>query len=170
MLCSEEKVDNLTRKLDELNLKIDRLSSASSPSANSLNMQQLSCGTERSSKQVCAEIFRDNMAEYEGESSFSAHALFATKFLQNAVNSNDYPKEVVQEMTSIVDTLREIIHAQKQQSECPEEVYPCARPRPNDSSLEDLPMPPIDVALSCLWKAKGIDGHDYTIEILTGVF
>ncbi|PLB43733.1 hypothetical protein P170DRAFT_369279 [Aspergillus steynii IBT 23096] len=132
------------------------MSNASSPSTSPFNAQQLACGTERSSKQACADVSRDNTAEYEGESSFSAHALFATKFLQNVVSSNDYSKEVVQEMTSIVDTLREIIHAQKQQSDCPEELYPYARPRPSDSSLQHLPMPPIDIALSALWKAKEI--------------
>ena len=155
-------MDNLTRKLDELNLKIDRMSTASSPSTSHFNIQQPACETERASKQACADVSPDHPAEYEGESSFSAHALFATKFLQNVVSSNDYSKEVVQEMTSIADTLREIIHAQKQQSDCPEELYPFARPRPSDSSLQHLPMPPIDTALSALWKAKGIAYHGFS--------
>lgn len=152
-------MDNLTRKLDELNAKIDCMSDASSQAASPFNPQQEASTADNSPQNIPSNTPREVKAEHEGESSFSAHALYATKFLQNVVNNNEYSEDVVQEMASIVDTLRDIIHAQKQQSDCLEDLYPHARPRPSGPSLRHLPMPPIDVALSLLWKAKGIDCH-----------
>lgn len=134
------------------------MSDASCQATSPFNSQQAAPAADQSPQNICsnAPIVK---AEHEGESSFSAHALYATKFLQNVVSSNEYSEDVVREMTYIVDTLRDIIHAQKQQSDCLEEGYPHAKRRPGDPSLRHLPMPPIGVALSLLWKAKGIDCH-----------
>ncbi|KAF7557238.1 hypothetical protein G7Z17_g787 [Cylindrodendrum hubeiense] len=95
----------------------------------------------------------DPRPEYEGESSLLAHAVFATKFLQGEVNNN-HSTEVFIEMTSVLDTLRTIVEAQKQNTDSIETLYPHAKSIQPGSTARHLPMPPIDKALTCLRMAK----------------
>lgn len=93
-------------------------------------------------------------AEYEGESSLLAHAVFATSFLQGEVNNN-HSTDVFLEMTSVLDTLRNIVEAQKQNVDSVEALYPHAKPIPPGSTVRQLGLPPIVKAFACLRMAKG---------------
>ncbi|KAI8262983.1 hypothetical protein K4K58_013260 [Colletotrichum sp. SAR11_239] len=90
--------------------------------------------------------------EYEGESSLSAQAAFANKFLRDAVSSKP-SADVTGEMASVLDTLSRTIGNQKREQE-PEYLYPHARTLEPGTTLRDLPMPPVETAFTCLRMAK----------------
>ncbi|KAL0937460.1 fungal specific transcription factor [Colletotrichum truncatum] len=90
--------------------------------------------------------------EYEGESSLSAQAAFANRFLRDAVN-NKPSIDITGEMASVLDTLSRTIGGQKRDQE-PEYLYPYARTLKPGSNLRDLPMPPVQSAFACLRMAK----------------
>lgn len=93
--------------------------------------------------------------EYEGESSLSAQAAFANKFLRDAVSSKP-SADVTGEMASVLDTLSRTIGNQKREQE-PEYLYPHARTLEQGNTLRDLPMPPVETAFTCLRMAKGME-------------
>ncbi|KAI8312991.1 hypothetical protein K4K61_009205 [Colletotrichum sp. SAR11_59] len=90
--------------------------------------------------------------EYEGESSLSAQAAFANKFLRDAVSSKP-SADVTGEMASVLDTLSRTIGNQKREQE-PVCLYPHARTLEPGTTLRDLPMPPVETAFTCLRMAK----------------
>ncbi|KFA70911.1 hypothetical protein S40288_10163 [Stachybotrys chartarum IBT 40288] len=94
-----------------------------------------------------------NKNEYEGESSLFAHAVFASRFLQNAINSTTNI-EVAQEMESVLEALRTAVHSGKQQSDALNKVYPHAKAIPYGSTTRQLPLPPVDKVFTCLRMAR----------------
>lgn len=97
--------------------------------------------------------YSPSKAEYEGESSLFAHAIFASRFLQDAI-SNSTNVEVVREMEAVLDSLRASIHSGKQQSDTPDKLYPRSKVIPPGSTTRGLSLPPIDKVLMCLRMAK----------------
>lgn len=91
--------------------------------------------------------------EYEGESSLFAHAVFASRFLQNAIN-NATNTEVAHEMEAAIDGLRNAVNSGKQQSDTIDKLYPRAKAIPPGSSTRNLPLPPIDKVFMCLRMAR----------------
>ncbi|KAF4967224.1 hypothetical protein FSARC_5203 [Fusarium sarcochroum] len=91
--------------------------------------------------------------EYEGESSLFAHAVYATSFLQCAVNNNS-SSQVALEMNSVLNALRNVVDAQKQQTDSLQNLYPNARPLAPGASLRTLPLPDTNKALACLRMAQ----------------
>ena len=99
------------------------------------------------------EGVRDVKTEYEGESSLFAHAVFASRFLQNAMNGTTNP-EVAHEMEAVLDGLRTAVHSEKQQSDPLDKLYPHAKAIPPGSTTRNLPLPPIDKVFMCLRMAR----------------
>jgi len=100
------------------------------------------------------EVQRDSSkAEYEGESSLFAHAVFAGRFLQQAVN-NTTNAEVAQEMEAVLDGLKAAVQSGKQQSDTVDRLYPLAKEIPFGSTTRNLPLPPIDKVFMCLRMAR----------------
>lgn len=92
-------------------------------------------------------------AEYEGESSLFAHAVFASRFLQNAIDHTASP-EVAREMEALIDGLRAMVSSGRQQSDTLDKLYPHAREIPPGSTTRNLPLPPIDKVFACLRMAR----------------
>lgn len=92
-------------------------------------------------------------AEYEGESSLFAHAVFASRFLQNAIN-NTTNAEVAHEMEAVLDGLRAAVHSGKQQTDTLDKLYPRAKAISPGSTTRNLPLPPIDKVFTCFRMAK----------------
>ncbi|KAM0424825.1 hypothetical protein ACHAPT_009881 [Fusarium lateritium] len=157
----ENKIDRIVNRIEELNQSIQKLSLNQAAAHGSAPNPQPSPGAFRptpSSSEPTPGFTSESPSysgkpEYEGESSLFAHAVFATKFLQNSV-SNNSSSEVAFEMTSVLDALRSVIDAQKPQSDTLESLYPNARPLPPGASLRQLPMPSTDKALACLRMAQ----------------
>ncbi|KAL4815239.1 hypothetical protein BDW67DRAFT_164736 [Aspergillus spinulosporus] len=92
-------------------------------------------------------------AEYEGESSLFAHAVFTTRFLQNAIN-NTTNVELAHEMEIVLDDLTAAVNHGQQQSDALDRLYPHARAIPPGSSTRNLPLPPFDKVFTCLRMAR----------------
>ncbi|KAM0332134.1 hypothetical protein ACHAQA_002406 [Verticillium albo-atrum] len=88
--------------------------------------------------------------EFEGESSMSAHAIFAAKFIQNAITNNP-SIDVSMEMTSAIRNLHDIMDVSKNSNfDKMEKAFPNARKLASDESVRNLPLPPAEVVLPCL--------------------
>lgn len=84
----------------------------------------------------------------EGESSLTAHSVFANDLLQKVVNRDSYP-----EMHERIEALRHMVEAMKKQPAADEMTYPHAKPtRP--ATLEGCDLPPIEKTLQVLKLAK----------------
>ncbi|EYE90120.1 fungal specific transcription factor domain-containing protein [Aspergillus ruber CBS 135680] len=97
--------------------------------------------------------YNSSKVEYEGESSLFAHAVFASRFLQNAIN-NTTDAEVAHEMEAVLDGLRAAVHSGKQQSDTLDKLYPHAKAISPGSTTRNLPLPPIDKVFMCLRMAR----------------
>lgn len=97
--------------------------------------------------------YHTSKVEYEGESSLFAHAVFASRFLQNAID-NTTSAEVAHEMEAVLNGLRAAVHSGKQQSDALERLYPHAKALPPGSTTRSLPLPPIDKVFACLRMAR----------------
>ncbi|KAL7619854.1 hypothetical protein AAE478_010399 [Parahypoxylon ruwenzoriense] len=163
---SERKIDNIILRLDELGSQVGKLCGtsyapldrprhpSSTPSTATPSNSALHTSTPRTESKAGEETQESSPTKpkFEGESSLSSHAAFATKFLQDIV-SYSHLNEISCEITSALDSLGSIVVAQKHQSDAIEKLYPHAKPIPPGSSVRDLPLPPIDVTLSCLRMA-----------------
>ncbi|KAL4935117.1 hypothetical protein BDV06DRAFT_135914 [Aspergillus oleicola] len=92
-------------------------------------------------------------AEYEGESSLFAHAVFAGRFLQNAIETATNA-EVASEMQAVLDGLKDAVYSGKQPSDALDKLYPHARAIAPGSTTRNLPLPPIDKVFTCLRMAR----------------
>ena len=100
------------------------------------------------------EIHRDSSKpEYEGESSLFAHAIFASRFLQNAID-NTTNAEVANEMEAVLAGLRAAVHSGKQQSDTLDRLYPYAKEILPGSTTRNLPLPPVDKVFMCMRMAR----------------
>lgn len=97
--------------------------------------------------------YSSSKAEYEGESSLFAHAVFAKWFLQNAIENTTNP-EVAQEMEAVLEGLKAAVRFGKQQSDTLDTLYPHAKHIAPGSTTRNLPLPPIDKIFMCLRMAK----------------
>uniref|UniRef100_A0A0B7KG76 Xylanolytic transcriptional activator regulatory domain-containing protein n=1 Tax=Bionectria ochroleuca TaxID=29856 RepID=A0A0B7KG76_BIOOC len=162
----ENKIDQIALRIEELNRTISQLSLAqpqpdkttsgstnqTAQHASHMNSSPGLVNNTPSSGVTSAYEEKQTpptQPEFEGESSLSAHATFATKFLQSCV-SNSPSSKVMLEMTSVLDTLKAIVDSQKQKADTLDTLYPNARPLPAGASLRQLPPLSIEHALAAL--------------------
>lgn len=180
MPSSDSKLDAISRKIDDLSQRMSHLtheptrsrtsksfdfaapantehcqsSFGLTPSPSSLgstpNQGALPYNTGEGTSEINYDTSKD---EYEGESSLFAHAVFASRFLQNAIN-NATNAEVAHEMEVALDGLRTAVNSGKQQSDTIDKLYPHAKAIPPGSSTRNLPLPPIDKVFACLRMAR----------------
>ncbi|KAI8188592.1 hypothetical protein K4K48_006462 [Colletotrichum sp. SAR 10_66] len=164
VVVSERKIDYIAKKLEEFGHALGNIDGNSQPSTSSTLPYRSSPATPASrstptetlavpspSSGNTSKILTPKL-EYEGESSLSAQAAFANKFLRDAVSSKP-SADVTGEMASVLDTLSRTIGNQKREQE-PEYLYPHARTLEPGTTLRDLPMPPVETAFTCLRMAK----------------
>ncbi|KAK1517966.1 fungal specific transcription factor [Colletotrichum costaricense] len=162
----ERKIDFIAKKLEELGHALGDADSRSQPQNSSTKSYRSSSSVSPASAHnstagnltVPSPASGDNgkiltpKLEYEGESSLSAQAAFADRFLRDAV-SNKPSVDITGEMASVLDTMSRTIGNQKREQE-PEYLYPHARTLEPGQGLRDLPMPPVQSAFACLRLAK----------------
>ncbi|KAK4234338.1 fungal-specific transcription factor [Achaetomium macrosporum] len=90
--------------------------------------------------------------EYEGESSLSAQAAFANRFLRDAI-VNRPSVDITREMASVLDSLSTTLGTQTDQQDA-DYLYPHAKPLEPGCTVRNLPMPPVESAFTCLRMAK----------------
>ncbi|KAF4295987.1 hypothetical protein KXW28_003461 [Aspergillus fumigatus] len=110
---------------------------------------QTSLSDHPTSEDVREAQDHSSKAEYEGESSLFAHAVFAIRFLQNAIN-NATNAEVAHEMEAVLDSLQAAVHSGKQRSDPLHKLYPLAKAIPPSSTTRNLPLPPVEKVFMCL--------------------
>lgn len=110
---------------------------------------------DSASSRYTKETHYDTSPEYEGESSLFAHAIFARRFLQNAINNTPDTK-ITHDMEIVLENLRLALDTGRGHSNTTGGLYPHARELQTDSALRDLPVPPIDKIFACLRMAKEI--------------
>lgn len=179
-MSSDSKLDAISRKIDDLSQRMSQLtheptrSRASKPdfaapvniehgeSSFGLTPPPSSLGSTPNhgalpynpTGEGISEVNYDTSKdEYEGESSLFAHAVFASRFLQNAIN-NATNAEVAHEMELALDRLRTAVNSGKQQSDTIDKLYPHAKAIPPGSSTRNLPLPPIEKVFMCLRMAR----------------
>ncbi|ROT38994.1 fungal-specific transcription factor domain-containing protein [Sodiomyces alkalinus F11] len=89
----------------------------------------------------------------EGDSSLTAHSVFANEFLQKVVNTESL-QDASLEMRETLDSLHHIVNALKQPTASSEMTYPNARRLPRPSSKHGSEMPPITKAVAMIRLAK----------------
>mgnify|MGYP000867911777 CR=1 FL=1 len=124
------------------------------PSASSLGSTPNQEPLPYTPKDSVPRVHHDSSkAEYEGESSLFSHAVFASRFLQNAID-NTANTEVAHEMEAVLENLRAAVCFGKEPSDSLDKLYPHARTMPPGSSTRNLPLPPTDKVFVCLRMAK----------------
>jgi hypothetical protein len=95
-----------------------------------------------------------SQAQFEGESSFSAHTAFANSLIERAVSTT--PLETFSpEMATTLHALRRLVETQNNESYGFETTYRLARSDPSSVlSLDQNPMPPVQSVMSVLQLMK----------------
>jgi hypothetical protein len=106
----------------------------------------------------------DGFSAFEGDSSMTAQAAFASEFLEHAV-TRTLPHDLDPDMRSALSSLQQIVNMQNRPS-APENRFANAKPLPK-GGLRELPMPPAHVVVSALREAKGCLLHSTRAAWLT---
>ncbi|CRK29983.1 hypothetical protein BN1708_005116, partial [Verticillium longisporum] len=162
----EQNVEHISKTVDDLKYMLQHLryehQSGSSPgptqhgtasAATSLRPSPASVQTPRIGPGRSPAVLQ---SEFGGESSISAHALFATAFLQNVVGNSPSPRVTV-EMAPVMQTLSSIADAQNQTADSSETLFPHARPLEDGRKPVNFPTPAADKVFGCLRMAQEHD-------------
>ena len=153
----EQKIDHLDSRLDEIvgllkDLKVQ--GAALPPAIQVQSPPRTSQATPSAPSPVSSYVAHHagrpeaKSPMVEGDSSLTAHSVFANDFLRNAINKDSRP-----EMREGLDALHVIIEAMRHQPAAHEMTYPHAGPaRP--PPFESCELPPIDRTLQVLKLAQ----------------
>ncbi|KZL75901.1 fungal specific transcription factor [Colletotrichum tofieldiae] len=150
----ERKIDFIAKKLEEFGKVLGHMENSpqisiacTRPSPNDGTPSFLEESPEAHSAAAGLQRKKVNIltpkVEYEGESSLSAQAAFANRFLQQAV-SNRHSTDITGEMASVLGALSRTLGGQKDRNDT-EYLYTNARTMEPGCSVRDLPMPPVDL-------------------------
>ncbi|KAH8430586.1 uncharacterized protein LDX57_008250 [Aspergillus melleus] len=138
--------------LNELNSKVDNLAHESTTSTRSTQGSSAEANLNLSGDRDETTSFTGQLEE---EPSFLNQALFASQILNGHICDSNGSNGLLRKMASALDNLREVIDSQKRQKATLKTLYPHAGHIPHGSSLDDLPVPPVEISLECLQRAKG---------------
>lgn len=150
LLSSEKKIDLIDRRLDGVVQLLGELKThLSSPSPATIPYTAASSSpASHSSHPNHGSHPEATGTVVEGESSLTAHSVFANELLQKVVSGDSRP-----EMRERIDALRTMVEAMKKQPAAHEMSYPNAKPiRP--VAIEGCELPPIEKTLQALKLAK----------------
>jgi hypothetical protein len=160
---SEKKIDTIQEQTNQIVKLLSRLTTSNASSPNSppegpMNSHQSrattieATGTPSSCSTNSAAV--SSQAQFEGESSLSAHTAFANRLIERAVSTA--PLETFSpDMASTLDALRQLVETQNNESNGHETTYRLARPDPTPAlSLDQNPMPPIQSVMGVLQLMK----------------
>ncbi|KAK3304983.1 uncharacterized protein B0T15DRAFT_531016 [Chaetomium strumarium] len=152
----ERKIDFIAKKLDDLGYALGNLHDrpqANAPRTTSAPPNLPPGAPTTASLGSCeARKILTPKLEYEGESSLSAQAAFANRFLHDAIVHRP-SIDITGEMASVLDSLSRTLGAQTDQQDA-DYLYPHAKPLEPGCTVRNLPMPPIESALTCLRMAN----------------
>ncbi|KAL8407536.1 hypothetical protein RB594_006381 [Gaeumannomyces avenae] len=98
---------------------------------------------------------------FQGESSITAHTVFASEFLHHAVGRTSLDSSLDPSMHSALTSLQQIVYMQRRTSTMAEIRFPNQKPLPK-GGLKDLPMPPLRVVVAVLRELKANAASQFT--------
>lgn len=168
-LYSEKKIDTIQQQTNQIVQLLSRLTSADVsgdasvsayldgslvPSMNPTFSRAVSEAAQAASPCSTASAPVPSQAQFEGESSLSAHTAFANSLIERAVSTAPL-ENFSTEMGSTLEALHDLIESQKAESNAYETTYRLARPDPHAVlPLDQNPMPPINSVMTVLQLMK----------------
>lgn len=160
---SERKIDTIQEQTNQIAKLLNRLTTNIAPRSNSpQEAPRSSCQSRATSNETigtpsaCSTSYTTiaSQAQFEGESSLSAHTAFANRLIERAVSTA--PLETFSsDMAATLSALRQLVETQNNGSNRYETTYRFARPDPIPSlSLDQNPMPPIQSVMDVLQLMK----------------
>lgn len=96
----------------------------------------------------------ENEQAFEGNSSMTAHTVFASEFLEQAVTSSSLDRKFSLDIRRALASLKRMVHMQNRKGPSHESRFTHQKPIPK-GGLSQLPLPPTDIVLSLLREIKG---------------
>lgn len=151
---SEEKIDDIARKIDRIYLAVDNIgttpSSSSQPTIATLQASASSY-TPTSAESTTQYAGDEAGSEFEGELSLNTHAAYATDYVQHAINGN---KHISNDMISSLDALRQVVGGSTKAGSPGDTVQPPQIVKSRTTN-EGYSLPPMPLAMSCLQRLRG---------------
>ncbi|RFN47656.1 fungal specific transcription factor [Fusarium flagelliforme] len=154
----ENKIDDIAKKLEEFGNTLRAIQDRPQPCKPSTipltgppvmpmmrsTMPKSSTTSSSPANHIGSSLLTPGV-EHQGESSLSAQATFANRFLEDAVINKSVGTSIAIEMTSALESLRKALGRNSGQQDH-DYLYPHARPLERGLNLRNLPMPPVEVA------------------------
>lgn len=160
-LASENKIDEISRKIDAICKLFDNEQGIPTPQGSSVRNPTPAATPASAKAQYAAAVEhqRDEEAqsrepEYEGSSGLSAHTAFATKFLQSAVH-RDPSTPIPPETASVLHELSITAAGQVDQGESLREQLPNAALSSRSLETSEVPLPSAQVVFAAMRIARG---------------
>ncbi|WZH39116.1 putative fungal-specific transcription factor [Fusarium acuminatum] len=163
---SERKIDHIAQKLEEFGNVLGAIQNHTQntiPATTPLQTLSLQISTSSTAPKsettstssidrLGSELLTPSL-DHQGESSLSAQATFANKYLEDAIINKPNGIDIAAEMSSVLESLRIALGRNSNQQEH-DYLYPHARALASGLNLRNLPMPPVDKVLNCLRMTK----------------
>lgn len=150
-VCSEDKIDDISRKLDRICVAVDSYN-ATPPVGGSWRSARPSLAAQEAPSSAASTVAPTEEdapdEELGGELSLTAHAAFATDYVQQAMRGKDASPE----MTTSLEALRRVVGRDTTRGMAARETHPqLLEPR---FSTGDMRLPPIQFSMSYLQKLR----------------
>ncbi|OIW32262.1 hypothetical protein CONLIGDRAFT_593417 [Coniochaeta ligniaria NRRL 30616] len=144
----EEILNNLTVLTKSLSLSGTRRPVSTDTAAPTYTYPS----TESSTAYETPSIDEENDETFEGTSSMTAHTVFASAFLEQAVSSPSFNQKLSPDINNALACLRQMVHLHGRQGVTYESRLAHQKPAPK--GLNKLPLPPTDTVLKLLREIK----------------
>ncbi|KAH8883201.1 hypothetical protein GQ53DRAFT_732750 [Thozetella sp. PMI_491] len=97
----------------------------------------------------------DDDQAFEGNSSMTAHTVFASEFLEHAVTSTSLGRQLSPDIQSALASLQQMVHMQHQKGTSHESRFAHQKPLPK-GGIKELPLPPSQIVVQLLREIKDV--------------
>ncbi|KAF3932642.1 hypothetical protein ABW19_dt0201086 [Dactylella cylindrospora] len=159
---SERKIDNFEARLVGIEGMLRDLTTSlkrndvSTPISLDTAPPNYTSPSVADSSTICEDPTPDGEADpaFEGNSSMSAHTVFASEFLEKAVTSTSLGRQLNPDIQNALASLRQIVRMQNRGEFSCESRFVHQKQMPR-GGFSQLPLPPTDVVLKLLREIKG---------------
>lgn len=157
LTCSKNKIDMIEGRLGgieevlhDLRATVSSRASNTPPPTSSREVNSLTPSPANTLDQ------HEPVTPFEGSSSFTAYSTYASQFLENAVSENHIQMSIPK-MNEALSILKHLVNLQDTKSSSTKRGG--WLPRRSISSLQELPLPPMDLVLRILREMKSMYFH-----------
>ncbi|KAF5010962.1 hypothetical protein FDECE_2925 [Fusarium decemcellulare] len=152
-------MEHISKKIDDLTEIMSRLAPAH-PAISHTTPPANTWPSSTASQAPGTDIQESDRSHHQAltetdaiEQNVFSQAVFATKFLQTIL-ANDPSSSLASEITSVLDTLRDVTEAQNQRNNAHDISNPFSKSPVSGHGSRDLPIPPTGKIMACLRMAK----------------